>query len=1129
MRKALIISSSIFLLSACVTNAQTYFFNDTEQNALKNKKNSQTYQQHYRLLSVNNTGLRDFLWSLPAEQASSNHKNSPVISLPMPDGKMARFRVWEYSMIEPALAQKYPDIKTFAGYGIDDPYAALRMDYNPSYGFSAQVLSVNGDVYIDPYEKGDVNHCMSFYSKDYLRSNPMHCIVTKDPASPDSVEKVASGNCRGDVIFTYRIAVACTGEYATAVCSPAAPSVPATMAAIITTINRVNGIYEREIALRFLLVANNDQIVFLNPATDPYTNGNATAMMDENQITTNNIIGAANYDIGQVLGTGNNSAALIGALCSSPNKAKAVSGLPNPTGDVFDVGRVAHNIAHSFAALDTHNSNDPGCTGGPGNIGFEPGSGTTIMSVAGSCGPDNLQPLPDPYFHGVTINTITNIFNGPGASCKGTIATGNNWPRILAMPGNGSYIPINTPFTLTATASDPDGDPITYCWDQEDRGFSGTWNSGATKELTPLFKSRIPNTTGSRTFPDMAVILAGYPVNPPPLQGGLKGEVLPLITRTIQFGLTIRDNRGGVINDDNDCANQLFPFEIYSVGTAGPFKVNMPDGGETWSAGSVQTILWDVAGTDAPPISTSLVNILLSTDGGLTYPFLLASGIPNNGFAAVGIPNINTTNARIKIEAVSNIYFDISNGNFSIVPAPVGFEFNAPPLQSVACPGPATVTYNLGTVSNGGYNTPVILNAAGLPPGATLSFSTNPVTPGNSTTVTLNNVSSVPNGIYYITITGASGSLARARVLMLVVQQGTPPVITTQPVSQTDCAGGSVTFNVGAPSAISYQWQISTDAGFVYSNISPGGNSSALTLSNITLQLSNNKYRCVVRGQCNTVTSNVVVVTVIGQPGINSQPQNASVCAGRNALFTIDVAGPAPAYQWQVNNGTGFTNINGAVSNTLSVNGVTPAMNNYQYRCLVLKQGCFTPTVSNAAILTVNDLPVVSLSASPYTRLLPGRSTTLTATGTVSPGATPFSYRWYRDGGQLGGVSGNTYQADIFKTGSYRAEIVDAKGCVGQSNIINISDSASSRFFIFPNPARYLVEFTFYNPGAQSVSWHLEIFNSAGTKMLDDYVTNAGPYPRMIENVSNWARGIYWVILRDKTGQALGKGKLLVN
>ncbi|MFN8290801.1 MAG: zinc-dependent metalloprotease family protein [Chitinophagaceae bacterium] len=1130
MRKILVTIICV-ILCISVLNAQTGFFNEAVQNEINYKKQGHIYQQQYRLLTVNNTLLHDFLWSLPGDNAAADHKNSPVISLPMPDGKMASFRVWQYDMMEPGLAHQFQGIKTFAGYGIDDPYATLRMDYNPSYGFSAQILSVNGDVYIDPYEKGDINHCISFYSKDYIRSLPFHCTVSKDPASAYKQETAARGNCRGNVLFTYRLAIACTGEYAAAVCLPASPTTPATMAAIVTTINRVNGIYERDIAMRFLLVANNNLLVFLNPATDPYTNGNEAAMMDENQVTTNNIIGAANYDIGQVFGTGNNSAALIYAVCNSPNKAKAVSSLPNPTGDLFDVGRVAHNLAHPFSGFDTHNSDDVSCTGGPAVSGYEPGSGTTIMSAAGSCGPDNLQPLPDPNFHGAVLNNITELFNGPIANCMGTINTGNNWPQITAMPGNGSYIPINTPFTLTATATDPDGDPVTYCWDEEDRSQPGPWNSGAARLISPLFKSRVPTASGTRTFPDIAVILAGYPANPPAVQGGLKGEVLPAISRTIQFGLTIRDNRGGVVNDDNVCANQLFPFEIYSVGTAGPFKVNMPEGGETWSSGSLQTILWDVAGTDLSPINTSLVNILLSTDGGLTYPVFLAGGVSNTGFAAVALPNINTTNARIKIEAVGNIYFDISNNNFSIIPAPVGFEFNAPAPQTVACPGPAEVSYNLGAVSNGGYNTPVSLNATGIPTGATLSFSVNPVTPGNATTVTLSNVNSVPNGTYYITVTGTSGSLTRTRILVLKIQPGAAPIITSQPTSQTDCEGGNVSFSVTAPSAIAYQWQISTDGGFVFNNISPGGNAAVLTLNNITLPQNNNKYRCIVRGQCNTTTSNVVSVTVIGAPFISTQPQSQVVCAGKNAVFTITVSGPAPTYQWQVNinNGAGFTNIAGAISNSLSFSAITSVMNNYQYRCLVLKPGCFTPLVSNVAVLTVNDLPVVSITAAPYLGLFPGLQTTLTAAGTVSPGASPFTYRWYRGGAFLGGVTGNTYRVDITKTGSYRAEILDARGCVGQSNTITITDSASTRFFIFPNPARNLVEFAFYNPNGQPVSWRLEIFNAAGIKMLDDVVSNAGPYPKMVENVSQWAKAVYFVILKDKSGKIIGKGKLLVH
>ena len=1121
----------VFYIITSNVCAQSVFFNDTDENATSK---TNTYRvivpEKYRTTVLNTSELKNFLWSLPSEQNLSNRNYAPIITLPMPDGKMARFHVWEYKMMESTLAESFPEIKTFTGRGIDDPYATIQFDYNPYFGFSAQILSINGNIYIDAYARGDIRHYISYYSKDNRRQVPFYCSTFTDSADKEETDRILASMCRGPQLFTYRLALACSGEYATAVCSPASPTLPATMAAITTTLNRVNGIYEKELAMRFLLVANNSQIIYLNGSTDPFTNGNELVMMNECQTTLNSVIGAANYDAGMVLGTGNNSAAFFYGVCNSPNKGKAVSGLPNPTGDIFDVGRVAHNLGHLFGAADTHNSNDAACTGGP-NTGYEPGSGTTIMSAAPGCSGDNLQPLPDPYFHSTSFDLITGFITGTGAGCHGIINTGNNPPRFTNNVIYGANIPMNTPFQIRGvTATDDDNDPVTFSWEEVDRGPSSTWNSALTNGA-PAFRSRVPQTGSDRTFPDLQLILAGYPANPPAIQGGLKGETLSTISRGYTFSVTLRDGRGGVINAGSNCSTTTFGnYAVFTVPDTGPFKVNLPDGGENWSAGSQQTILWDVAGSTGPMINTQFVNIFLSTDGGLTYPYFLAFNVPNDGFEVVTMPTITTTTARIKIEGALNIFFDISNSNFSISPSPVGFEFNNPSPLILSCPSPSSVTYTLGTIANGGYATAVNLSATGLPPGTTITFWTNPVQPGNSSIVTLNNVNNISRGVYYISVTGTSGAITRTRVLVLNVQTGANPVITIQPVSQTDCEGSNVTFTIASPSAISYQWQISTNGGFVFNNISPNGNSSSYTINGITFQHNNYRFRCIVIGQCNNTISNVVQVNVWNAAFITTQPQNVSACAGSSKTFSVSIFSDNPSYQWQVNtnNGAGFTNIFGATSNILTLSNINTGMNNYQYRCLVYNPNCFTPTVSNSATLTVNPLPVVTIHAAPYTKLFPGLETIITATGSASAGSLPFSFRWFLDGTQLGSVTGNTYKAGISRLGNYRVDIIDARGCVGQSNILNIGDSVSSKLFIFPNPAKTSVEFAFHNPGGLQVNFQITIYNATGSKMLYDRVSNAGAYPKMIENVSRLASGLYFICLTDNSGKILAKGKLEV-
>jgi len=685
---------------------------------------------------------------------------------------------------------------------------------------------------------------------------------------------------------------------------------------------------------------------------------------------------------------------------------------------------------------------------------------------------------------------------------------------------------MNTPFEIKGvTYTDDDGDPVTISYDEMERGPAGAWNN-ATTSNAPAFRSRVPQTMVERTFPDIRLIAAGYPANPPVAQGGLKGETLSSISRGYVFAVTLRDGCGGVMNADNNCSSTTFGyFSVYAVPDTGPFKVNLPDGGETWSALSQQTILWDVAGSTGPMINTQLVNIRLSTDGGLTYPFFLASGVPNDGFEVVTMPNITTSTARIRVEGFNNIFFDISNANFSIASAPVGFEFGNPALQTLSCPAPASVTYSLGTVSNGGYAIPVTLSATGVPAGATVSFSTNPVQPGNSSTVIVSNVNTLSQGLYYITIIGTSGTTTRTRVLVLNVQTGGSPVITTQPVSQTDCQGATVTFSITSPSAIAYQWQLSTDGGFTFSNIIAGGNQSTLSIASISGQEFNRRYRCIVSGQCNSTISSVVQINVLSAPFIRTQPRSIAVCAGATASMQIEIVGSFPAYQWQVNSGSGFINISGATSNVLTLTAVTTSMNNNQYRCLIFNPGCTTPTISDVATLTVNLLPTVSLSASPYTKLLPGLETTITATAS---GNSPFTYRWYIGGVHFVSITGNSYRAGIESLGSYRVDVTDVRGCIGQSALLNIGDSASNKFFIFPNPNNGVFAITLYNSGGTTGERQVTVYNSLGEKIIFDKAIISGAYQLLYYDISPAARGVYLVVLSDGKGKVLAKGKMMV-
>ncbi len=886
-----IILGCLIMLAGFTSNAQTRFFSDIKESEIDTINTRRVvFPKQFRTTKIDHASIREFLNALPKEQ-HVNRSMAPVLELPMPDGTIKRFRVWESSIQEEALQAKFPDIRTYAGQGIDDPYSTIRFDYNPYDGFHAQILSPTGRVYIDPYARNDMDHYISYLHKDNFRNPFFHCEFVNNEESLRQelngtalASAVSAGSCRGTELSTYRLAVACTGEYAVAVGGTTAALLHAK---IVTSVNRVTGVYESEVSVRLILIANNNLIEFLSAGSDPFTgNNNANTLITESQTQINSLIGSANYDIGHTFSTGAGGLAGLGVVCTNTQKARGVTGSSNPVGDGYDIDYVAHEIGHQFGGNHTFNGSLGSCSGSNRNssTAYEPGSGTTIQAYAGICSTDNTQPNSDPYFHSVSFDEISTYVSG-GGSCKVAINTGNTLPSITAMNNNGANIPINTPFTLSATATDADGDAITYSWEEWDLGAQGAWNAGASSTTAPLFKSRIPKSTGSRTFPDIAVILAGYPANPATTMGGLRGEVLPTVARAMKFRLTVRDNRsggGGVVTGGSGCqTGYTTGFQINTITGTGPFAVTAPNGGESYAASSSQNITWNTAGSDGASINCQFVKITLSVDGGNTYPVVMTSSTPNDGSDIITIPNNVSTTARIKIEAVGNIFFDISNSNFTITAATANsFDFTFPAQTNIACASATTASVSLGTTVTGVYTTPINLTASGNPAGTTVSFSTNPLTPGSATTVTLNNVNTLSSGSYTVTVTGISGSLTKTRNLVFVVGTGSAPSITTQPSNQSVCAGTNATFSTAVTGTVlSYQWQQSTD-GTNFTNIS-GATAATYTVVNPLISQNGNSFRLNVSGQCNSPVSNIVTLTVASAPSVPViSPASATVCSG---------------------------------------------------------------------------------------------------------------------------------------------------------------------------------------------------------------------------------------------------------
>lgn len=738
--------------------------------------------QRYRTQQLDRARLADLLRTAPLEAQTPAAESSLELSLPTPEGDYARFRIVESPIMEAALAAKFPEIRTYLGQGIDDPTATLRFDVSPQ-GFRAQVIGWRGSYYVDPYQPRDLDTYVVYSKADAPDDGErLRCGVTGQELPKDLpnfqqrgvTPKISSGTVRR----TYRLAIAATGEYTAFHGGTVADG----LAAIVTTMNRVNGVYERELSVRMLLVANNDLIVFTNGATDPYTNGSGTTMLGENQATLTNLIGGANYDIGHVVSTGGGGVAALGSVCSASSKAQGVTGSGSPVGDPFDIDYVAHEMGHQFRGRHTFNGSGGNCAGGNRSAGnaYEAGSGITIQAYAGICAADNLQPNSDDYFHRASLDEmLAFVTTGGGASCGTTNATGNTPPTVNATAA--FTIPARTPFELSATGSDTNGDSLTWVWEQFDLGTTAnTAGSIVDAGQGPLFRSFAPTLSNSRVFPSWRWILNNANVAPAtaPLQGSsspnwLTAEVLPSTNRTLNFRVTARDNRAGG-GGTNEAATALTV-----VAAAGPFVVTAPNTAVSWATGSAQTISWDVAGTTANGINAANVRITLSLDGGLTWPIELAASTANDGSESLTIPANApaSTQARVRVQAVGNVFFDVSDVNFSITASG-----NTPPTVSVTGTvstrqGSPAATANVATVSDAQQSAGSLgVALSGAPPGLAVSAVNTGGTISLSATASCELVAPGGNRAYplQLSVTDSGGATATAEVVVNVSRNLVP-------------------------------------------------------------------------------------------------------------------------------------------------------------------------------------------------------------------------------------------------------------------------------------------------------------------------------------------------------------------
>ncbi|OXA77828.1 secretion protein [Flavobacterium columnare] len=694
--------------------------------------------------------------------------SATVISLPNAEGKLEKFKVYENSNMDAALQAKYPQIRSYIGIGIDNPTSTAYFSMSP-LGFKSMTLNAGKSAsFIEPYSKDLKTY--SVYKKADKKENlsPFECKVI-DKIEPSF--KVSGTNLRPNAddgtLRTFRLALSVTGEYTTYFGGTVAQA----LAAINATMTRVNGVFEKDFNTRMNLIANNDVLIYTNASTDPYSvasTGSGGAWNTELQNNLTNTIGNGAYDIGHLFGAsgGGGNAGCIGCICvddtSSTTDQNKGSGYTSPgdgipQGDNFDIDYVAHEMGHQFGANHTH-SHSKERTG----ANMEPGSGSTIMGYAGIT-PQDVQAHSDAYFHAYSIQQVTN--NIKTKACAVNTPTGNAIPTANA--GLDFTIPKSTPFVLTGTGTDANGDVLTYIWEQFDSATStqtGTSSAASTTKVSgPIFRSYTPTTIPSRYFPQMASILTGATTT----QGSeILVEALPSIARTMNFRFTVRDNRaGGGANNSDDM--------IVTVnGTAGPFAITSQGSETSYTGGTSQLITWNVAGTTANGVNCSNVDILWSTNNGATWTTLLA-GTPNDGSENITIPNTATTTGRIMVKGSNHIFFDVNNANITVN---LSTSDTIPPTAPVLSASGTTTsstnlswngdTDNVGVIGYDVYQGTTLLgsitsktyNVTGLTPSTTYSFTVKAKDAAGNISIASNivSVTTLSNTLTYCTSKGNS-------------------------------------------------------------------------------------------------------------------------------------------------------------------------------------------------------------------------------------------------------------------------------------------------------------------------------------------------------------------------------------
>ncbi|MCL9807153.1 M12 family metallo-peptidase [Flavobacterium amniphilum] len=1093
-RKLLLILFSVLYSIGGNSQGNKYWNQNSENRSqLKASKiaKRQSFPNEFKLFNLNSEAFKQLLYSA----VSVSGKKTTIISLPNANGGIEEFEIYEASNFEPALQARFPEIRAFSGVGVTDKKATLKLSVSP-LGIQTMVFRTDKEnEFMEPFSEDGKVYAV-FNSRRERGKLAWTCttddIRTFDKLSSDIQGKVSRSS--GQFLRTMRLAQSCTAEYSNYFGATSVAQENLVLAAFNNTMTRCNGVYEKELALHLNLIANTTSVIYYDANTDPYSP--AAQMANWNgqlQTALTNTIGDANYDIGHLFGAtgGGGNAGCIGCVCDSGKGSGYTSPADGvPSGDNFDIDYVVHEVGHQLGGNHTFSHNNEGS-----GVNVEVGSGITIMGYAGITGHD-VAPHSIDVYHAATIAQIQG--NLEGKTCPVKIAVANQAPVVNA--GADYLIPISTPFMLNGSATDPNG-TLTYSWEQMDDGVGQTGNNSRAriaKPTGPNWVSYPAKNVPYRYMPNINSIIANLATTSGTGNEIINIEALSSVARTLNFRLTVRDNVPYSLATPSVAQTNFDDMRVTVVNTGAAFAVTSPNTAVSLVEGSNLPVTWNVSGTTANGINAAYVDIYYSNDGGLTYPILLASRVPNDGSETVTVPvSVDSgragTQGRVMVKGNGNIFFDISNANITTTVGgndfAVSFNGVAGEQNKSKCQTATNdIAYTFRYDAMGSFNAVTNFSATGVPAGTTVSFSPTSLSADGTVVMTVTTSGSTPVGMHNIIVNATSGATTKTVPFYLeIFSSNFGAASLTSPAN--NATGMNTTVNLtwaAITSATSYNVQVAADASFT--NIIASGTTSATNYSVSGLSQATNYYWRIMpkNDGCDGSFSagNRFTTGVINCASVtNNTAQTISSSGAPTVTSTINV--PAGLTINDVNLSVNITHT--YVSDlTLTLTGPTGAS------AIVFNQSCGSGQNINAVFddsgtaLNCSGSPVVNGSVIPLNALTVFNGTSSTGTWTLT-----VKDNFNQDGGTL-----NSWGLNI---------------CDLQPSLSN-PEFEMTNVRIYPNPNKGKFTLQFLSESGNNVE--VKVYDLRGRQILEKSFANTGSFNQEI-SLDNVQSGVYLVNIND--------------